>query len=262
MANFSPLVLTILTSFVAFLITTLGGAVVFFFKNINKTCVQIILSFSAGIMIASSFFSLILVAIEQCDTYNQNPALICTFGIFFGIMFMVFMEFLIENRLKKNNSLNQYITNKNKEAILSTLAISLHNIPEGLCIGVCFAGASMIGESAVMSAFLLSVGIAIQNFPEGSSVSLPLYQSGFSKKFSFFMALLSGIVEPIFAVIGYFFTGLISSVLPILLTFAAGTMIAVSCTELIPESLEGSKAIATIGFCFGFCFMMLLDLLL
>ena len=257
MANLSPLALTIITSVFAFFVTTLGGAVVFCFKNINKICMQLILSFSAGIMIASSFFSLIEVAIKQSETYGQNSAFVCTLGISLGMIFMIVMEVFVDKLLSKNN-----FTNQNKQALLSTFAISLHNIPEGLCIGVVFASAGVAGESAIMSAILLAVGIAIQNFPEGSSVSLPLYNSGFSKLKSFLLAIMSGIVEPIFAVIGYIFTGLVSFVLPVLLTFAAGTMVCVSCIDLIPESLNSNKNIATLGLCSGFCLMMFLDLLL
>ena len=263
MANLSPLWLTVITSFLAFFITSLGGAVVFFFKNINKTLMQLILSFSAGIMIASSFFSLILEAIEQSTTYGQNPGIIATLGIFAGIIFIIIMEIAIEKWLNKKQKKLDDESTKKRKPIMSTFAISLHNIPEGLCIGVAFAGARMAGtHEAIIGAILLAVGIGLQNFPEGTSVSLPLYNAGFSKSKSFIFAMLSGIVEPFFAVVGYFFTDIIASLLPFCLTFAAGTMIAVSCIELLPESLSGNKNVATFGLGLGFCVMMLMDLLL
>ena len=263
MANLSPLWLTIITSFIAFLITSLGGAVVFFFKHINKTLMQLILSFSAGIMIASSFFSLILEAIEQSKTFGQNPGIFPTLGVFSGIIFIIVMGVIIEKWLDKKQKNLDAESYKKRKPIMSTFAISLHNIPEGLCIGVAFAGAGMVGTTeAVVGAILLAIGIGLQNFPEGTSVSLPLYNAGFSKTKSFIFAMLSGIVEPIFAVVGYLFTGIIASMLPFFLTFAAGAMIAVSCIELLPESLADNKNIATLGLGLGFCVMMLMDLLL
>ena len=262
MLNLSPIILTTLLSTFTFLITALGGAVIFFFKKINKTLMQLTLSFSAGIMIASSFFSLILEAIEQCKDKNQNPALVSTIGIFLGVVFIVLMELYVDKKLTKSKFISKYVTEKNKQSVLTVFAISLHNIPEGMCIGVAFAGASLVGTiDAIVSAILLAVGIGIQNFPEGASVSMPLFNAGFSKKTSFILSMLSGIVEPIFALLGFYFTTVISSILPLFLTFSAGTMIAVSCTELLPESLGDNKKIATIGLGLGFCFMMLLDLL-
>ena len=262
MLNLSPILLTIILSSFTFLITALGGAVIFCFKKINKTIMQLTLSFSAGIMIASSFFSLILEAIEQCELKQKNPALTCTVGIFFGVLFIVLMELYVDKGLNKSKFISRYITPKNKQSVLTVIAISLHNIPEGMCIGVAFAGASLTGTTdAIVSAILLAVGIGIQNFPEGASVSMPLYNAGFKKHTSFYFSVLSGIVEPIFAVLGFYFATLISTILPLFLTFSAGTMIAVSCTELLPESLGDNKKIATIGLGLGFCFMMLLDLL-
>ena len=164
--------------------------------------------------------------------------------------------------MNKSKFISKYVNENNKQSVLTVFAISLHNIPEGMCIGVAFAGASLVGTTdAIVSAILLAVGIGIQNFPEGASVSMPLYNAGFRKTTSFYLSMLSGIVEPIFAVLGFYFTTIISSILPFFLTFSAGTMIAVSCTELLPESLKDDKKIATIGLGLGFCFMMLLDLL-
>ena len=261
MLNLSPILLTIILSLFTFLITTLGGAIVFIFKKINKTCMQLILSFSAGVMIASSFFSLILVAIEQCELKNQNPAFICTIGIFFGVLFIILMELFVDKKINSSKFFKKHINSSNRQSVLSVIAISLHNIPEGMCIGVAFAGASLVGgNSAIISAMLLAFGIGVQNFPEGASVSLPLYNAGFKKSTSFLCSVLSGIVEPIFAVIGFYCASIVSSILPLFLTFSAGTMIAVSCTELLPESFLDNKKIATLGLGLGFCFMMLLDL--
>ena len=262
MLSLPPILLTILLSLFTFFITSLGGAIVFCFKKINKTCMQLILSFSAGVMIASSFFSLILVAIEQCELNNKNPALFCSFGIILGIIFIVLMEWFVDKRINKSKILQKYVNENNRQSVLSVIAISLHNIPEGMCIGVAFAGAQLLGgASAIINAILLAVGIGVQNFPEGASVSLPLYNAGFNKRTSFLLSCISGVVEPMFAVVGFYCATIISSVLPLFLTFSAGTMIAVSCTELLPESLGDNKKIATIGLGLGFCFMMLLDLL-
>ena len=260
MLQLPPIWLTVLTSLFAFLITSIGGAMVFCFGKINKIFMQLILSFSAGIMIASSFFSLIMVAINQCDSLEQNPAFVCTAGVLVGIIFVVVCEIITDKIFLGTKRLGGAINQKNKQAVLSAVAISLHNIPEGLCIGVAFAGASVIGGNATMGALLLAFGIGLQNFPEGASVSLPLYNSSFSKKTSFAISVISGVVEPIFAVVGFYFTGLISSILPFLLSLAGGAMISVSCIELLPESLGDNKNIATIGLGVGFCFMMLLDL--
>ena len=262
MLNLPPIFLTIILSCFTFLITALGGAIIFCFKEINKTVMQLTLSFSAGIMIASSFFSLILEAIEQCKAREQNPAIISTIGIFLGVVFIVLMELFVDKKINRSKFISRYVNEKNKQSVLTVFAISLHNIPEGMCIGVAFAGASLVGTTdAIVSAILLAIGIGIQNFPEGASVSMPLYNAGFKKQTSFLFSMLSGIVEPIFAIIGFYCTTVISSILPLFLTFSAGTMIAVSCTELLPESLGDNKKVATIGLGLGFCFMMLLDLL-
>ena len=262
MASISPFWLTIIFSCFACMFTTIGGAVVLLFNQISKKVIGFVLSFSAGIMIASSIFSLLLVGIDCGEQNGQNPAIVCTFGVFFGIFFVIFMEFFINRVVAKNGVLSGFFDGKFREPILSTIAISLHNIPEGLCIGVSFAGAAMSNSSsATLASIMLAVGIGIQNFPEGSSVSLPLYNVGFSKQKSFLWAFLSGVVEPVFAVVGFFCTGVISSILPFLLCFAAGAMIVVSCIDLLPESLQISKTMATLGLCFGFCIMMFLDLI-
>ena len=176
------------------------------------------------------------------------------------MLFRSVCEVITDKIFLGTKKLGGVINQKNKQAVLSTVAISLHNIPEGLCIGVAFAGAGIIGGNATMGALLLAIGIGLQNFPEGASVSLPLYNSGFSKKISFAISVISGAVE-VFAVVGFYFTGLISSILPFLLSLAGGAMISVSCIELLPESLGDNKNIATIGLGAGFCLMMLLDLL-
>ena len=263
MTNISPIWLTIIFSMIAFFITSLGGAVILFFKGINQKLMQFILSFSAGVMIASSIFSLINVAIEQCESLSQNAGIVCTLGVFCGMLFIIFTEIFIDKSLKSSKTLKKYVSGKYREPVMSMIAISLHNIPEGLCIGVAFAGASLIGGVGnIMNAIALSVGIGLQNFPEGASVSLPLYNAGISKAKSFLLGMFSGVVEPIFAVIGFVFTDIISSFLPFLLTFAGGTMIAVSCVELLPESFCGDKNISTLGLGVGFCLMMIMDLML
>ena len=264
MINLSPLLLTIILSSFTFLITALGGAVIFFFKKINKIFMQLTLSFSAGIMIASSFFSLILEAIEQCNTKLQNPTFITTVGIFFGIAFIILMELFVDKKMNKSKFISKYVNENNKQSVLTVFAISLHNIPEGMCIGVAFAGASLVGTTdAIVSAILLAVGIGIQNLPEGSAISLPLRRNGLSRKKSFIIGSLSAIVEPIFGVIGAILAMQMQYILPFLLSFAAGAMIYVVVIELIPESQTNEKKDQMALFCvIGFLIMMILDVTL
>ena len=226
--------------------TTLGAALVFFMKNkisINKE--KMLLSFAAGIMVAASVWSLLIPSIEMVNNgkFSFLPAAI---GFSIGILFLSLIN--IKSTSTENNKLSKMI-----------FAITLHNIPEGMAVGVCFAGAMVDNTGiALSSALILALGIAIQNIPEGAIISLPLKSNGYSKGKSFICGTLSGIVEPIFGLITIMLTGVIVPLLPYFLSFAAGAMIFVVVDELIPDSRENYK-FATIFFSIGFLIMMILD---
>ena len=228
--------------------TVMGSLLVFFTKNnMSKNKEKMLLSFASGIMFAASIWSLLLPSIEMVKDgkYSFLPA---TIGFSLGIIFLSLIDISSNNVDTKENKLSKMI-----------LAIVLHNIPEGMAVGVCFAGA-MSGHTgiALTSSFILSIGIAIQNIPEGAIISLPLRSSGQSKLKSFTYGALSGIVEPIFGFITILLTGVVVPMLPYLLSFAAGAMVFVVVDELIPESRENYKY-ATMFFSIGFLIMMILD---
>ena len=234
----------ILGILIPFFGTTFGAGVVFLFKNeIKQKLEKILLGFSAGVMIAASMWSLIIPALESYEN-KLLGAFICSLGIVFGVAFL-----MISNRF-----LNIGNVNKNMLA----LAITLHNIPEGMAVGVAFAEV-LRGES-LMVALPLAIGIAIQNIPEGATISLPFRSKGVSTNKSFVYGVLSGAVEPIFALITILLSSFISSILPFLLSFAAGAMLLVVIEELIPEAqLDEKSSFGTIGVIGGFLIMMFLD---
>ena len=240
--------------------TTLGSAMVFFLKdNINPKLQKILLGFASGVMIAASIWSLLEPAIS---TYNNfKKWLIPAIGFLVGIGFLLLLDYLIphihidkqEEGIKKA---------KLSKTFKMFLAVTLHNIPEGLAVGVVIAGmiSGNINEHAMLA---LSIGIAIQNFPEGAIVSMPLKEEGHSKLKAFLYGFFSGIVEPIAALIAILLTYYVSTILPFVLAFAAGAMIYVVVEELIPEANTGSHSnLATIGLAIGFVLMMVLDIAL
>lgn len=236
-----------------FLFTILGAAIVFFFKKINQNIMDSLLSFSAGIMISAAFFSLLNPAIDLAIKQHQNIYISVLFGFMFGGCFIFLCNKFFSNLPKKNFSL--------KRCLLLITSITLHNIPEGLAVGVAF-GTILYGGSLI-SAITLTLGIAIQNFPEGAIISMPLKSEGMSKSKAFLYGTLSGIVEPIGAVLTILLTNFVVSILPYLLSFAAGSMIYVVVEELIPESQSGEHSnIGTIGVAIGFVIMMILDVAL
>ena len=246
--TFNPILLALLSTLFTFFVTSLGASLVFLFKNIKKDVMDISLSVSSGIMLAASFFSLLNPSIEL--TNKLNISLIYVFlGFILGGLLI-----LIGNKIHNSN-------NKLSNLIFS---ITLHNIPEGLAIGVAF-GSILYGlEGAnITSALLLALGIGIQNFPEGSAISLPLRREGLSRTKSFIIGSLSGIVEPISGVIGAILAIQIQYILPFLLSFAAGAMIYVVNIELIPESQTNEKKDLMAFFSIiGFLLMMILDVTL
>ena len=220
-----------------FLITVLGAAIVFFFKKVNKTFMDGMLGFAAGVMIAASFWSLLSPSIEMANSLNLNSWLIATLGFLSGgiLLFISDKIFDILDKNKNNNS-------SKKRVMMLISSITMHNIPEGLAVGIAFGSINYGLEGAtIISACLLALGIGLQNFPEGSAVSIPLLREGYSRKKAFLYGSLSAIVEPISGVIGALLVLKIRLLLPFLLAFAAGAMIYVVVEELIPESQTNQK---------------------
>lgn len=257
--NLNHIVQAFLATTFTFLITVLGAAIVFFFKKVNKTFMDGMLGFAAGVMIAASFWSLLSPSIEMANSLNLNSWLIATLGFLSGgiLLFISDKIFDILDKNKNNNS-------SKKRVMMLISSITMHNIPEGLAVGIAFGSISYGLEGAtIISACLLALGIGLQNFPEGSAVSIPLLREGYSRKKAFLYGSLSAIVEPISGVIGALLVLKIRLLLPFLLAFAAGAMIYVVVEELIPESQTNEKkdymALFTL---IGFSIMMILDVAL
>ena len=242
-------------------ITMLGAAIVFLFKEVKKGIMDALLGFSAGVMIAASFWSLLSPAIEMANSLKMISWLIVFCGFFSGGVLLFLGDKVCDFCMKKRNTEN---SSKIKRCLMLIFSITLHNIPEGLVVGVAFGSLVYnISGSSLMSAMTLALGIGLQNFPEGSAVSLPLRREGFSRFKSFFFGQLSGFVEPIFAVIGALLVLKIQTLLPFLLSFAAGAMIYVVVEELIPESQTNSKKdLMALFTLIGFSIMMILDVAL
>lgn len=242
-------------------ITALGALTVCFFKNINKKVLSTILGFSAGVMTAASFWSLLSPSIELSEELGYIAWLLPTIGFITGGLFVLFSDKFLDKALKEKGNLKN--SKSLKRSILLVSAITIHNIPEGMAIAVAFGGiASGVPGVSLVSALMLAIGIGIQNFPEGAAVSLPLRNEGFSRFKSFMIGQASALVEPVSAVIGAILVLSIRNVLPFLLAFAAGAMIAVVARELLPESIKENKNLATLGLIFGFIVMMILDVAL
>ena len=237
---------------------------VFFMKNkINSKIEKLLLGFASGVMISASVWSLLIPALEMAKTQGKTEWLPATIGFLLGIVFLLVLDSLIPH-LHLNSDKPEGIKAKLKKTTMMVFAVTLHNIPEGMAVGVTFSGA-LIGNSGITmaGAFALALGIAIQNFPEGAIISMPLKSEGMSKPKAFLCGALSGIVEPIGAIITIFLTSSVEAVLPYLLSFAAGAMIYVVVEELIPEAQEGEHSnIGTIGVAIGFVIMMILDVAL
>ena len=249
---------------IPFLGTTLGSAMVFFMKNsMDKKVEKILLGFASGVMMAASVWSLIIPAIDMAEEQGKIAWVPAAMGFMFGILFLLILDTLIPH-LHLDSDKPEGIKAKLKKTTMMVLAVTLHNIPEGMAVGVTFAGA-LIGNAGITmaGAFALAIGIAIQNFPEGAIISMPLKSEGMSKGKAFLYGTLSGIVEPIGAIITICLTNLVVPILPYLLSFAAGAMIYVVVEELIPESQAGEHSnIGTIGVAIGFAIMMILDVAL
>lgn len=239
-----------------FLVTSLGSASVFLFKKFNKTLLDSFLSLSAGVMLAASFFSLINPAISMAEKLNIAPIVVLVVGILGGTLLLFIGDKIFSSKVK--------VEQDKKRSSMLFFSIMLHNIPEGMAIGVAFGSVIYGLEGATIGAAItLALGIGIQNFPEGSAISLPLLSNGMPKWKAFLLGSISAIVEPIAGVIGAILVLKMNVVLPYLLSFAAGAMIYVVIEEIIPESQNTEKkdlmAFITI---IGFSIMMILDIVL
>lgn len=247
-------ILALYATIFTWLITALGSATVFFFKKINKNIMDASLGIAAGIMMSASFWSLLNPAIENAKILNQTPWIIVSIGFILGGLFIFITDKVFQKKLSKKNK-------KQKGIMLMILSITMHNIPEGLAVGIAFGSIKYnIGTANLTSAIMLALAIGLQNFPEGSAISLPLRREKYSRFKSFLYGTLSAIVEPIFGVIGAILTLKINKLMPILLSFAAGAMIYVIIQELIPESQTNeNKSLMAIFTIIGFTVMMILD---
>lgn len=234
-----------------YLLTALGASIVFLFKDISKNIMDAMLGFAAGVMTSASYFSLLSPAINHCEALNITPWIIVSIGFLSGGL-LLFISDKIFNKL---------LSKKNKRILMLISSITIHNIPEGLAVGIAFGSIYYgLNGATTISALMLALGIGLQNFPEGSAVSIPLIREGMSRKKAFFYGQLSAIVEPISGILGAILVLKVKTLLPFFLSFAAGAMIYVVISELIPESQSNKKkevmALFTI---IGFSIMMILD---
>ena len=260
----SPVIQAFLATLFTWGVTMLGASIVFFFREVKKEIMDALLGFSAGVMIAASFWSLLSPAIDMANSMNMISWLVVFLGFFSGGLLLFLGDKLYDLMQKKGEKKDNTTSHKLKRCLMLVFSITLHNIPEGLVIGVAFGSlAYSLEGSTLASALTLALGIGLQNFPEGSAVSLPLRREGYSRKKAFFFGQLSGIVEPIAAVIGAILVLKIQTLLPFLLAFAAGAMIYVVVEELIPESQSNKKKdLMALFTLIGFSIMMILDVAL
>ena len=249
---------------IPFIGTTLGSACVFFMKKeLSRTVQRALTGFAAGVMTAASVWSLLIPAMEQSENLGKWSFVPAVAGFFVGVLFLLLLDRIIPH-LHMYADKAEGLKSKAKKTTMMVLAVTLHNIPEGMAVGVVYAG--MLSESAEITAggaFALALGIAIQNFPEGAIISMPLLAEGRSKGKAFFDGIVSGAVEPVGAALTVLFAGLFVPVMPYLLSFAAGAMIYVVVEELIPEMSAGEHSnIGVVIFSFGFALMMALDVAL
>lgn len=247
--------------------TALGAALVFFFKDIKKDVLNVMLGFASGVMIAASFWSLLDPAIEQAKANGDIPWLVAGIGFALGGLFLYAADRLIPHMHFGPNNETEGLPSHLKRTILLVFSITLHNIPEGLAVGVAFGAANQMANptAGVLAAISVAIGIGIQNFPEGAAVSIPLRQEGLSRTRAFAYGQASGIVEPIAGVLGALLVTRISSILPYALAFAAGAMIYVVVEELIPEAQQTTSSknhYGVFGVMVGFIIMMVLDVAL
>ena len=262
-SNLNPTLAAFYATLFTYGVTVLGAALVFFFKKVNKNFMDAMLGFAAGVMIAASFWSLLAPSIEMANNLNMIAWLVCFIGFFSGGVLLFIGDKIYEFISSRKNT----STEKNssfKRCLMLVSSISLHNIPEGMAVGVAFGSlAYNLNGATPLAAIILAIGIGLQNFPEGTAVSVPLRREGFSRKKAFFWGQFSGIVEPIAGVIGALLVLKVRVILPFLLAFAAGAMIYVVVQELIPESQTNEKKdLMALFTLIGFSVMMVLDVAL
>ncbi len=251
----SPVWQGLLATFFTYFVTMLGAGMVFFFKSMNRRALNWMMGFAAGVMIAASFWSLLAPAIDLSTELGGNAWFTAAVGFMVGGVFVIGSDILLSKAAP-----TQFKGSALKRSILLTFAVTLHNIPEGLAVGMAFGSAAIgLDGTSVQSALTLAIGIGLQNFPEGVCVAMPLRRDGATRLKSFLVGQASGVVEPVAGVLGVLFAITVRNALPFALSFSAGAMIAVVCSELIPESFQDNKTVAAFGVLFGFAIMMVLD---
>lgn len=255
-------ILALIATLGTWLMTALGAAMVLFFRSPNPKLLDLMLGFASGVMIAASFWSLLAPAIERAEQQGQIPWLTAVAGFLAGALFMWGSDKVVSYARRKADTEQGQRLNR---ILMLVLSITLHNIPEGLAVGVAFGALADTAPESVMGAATIALGIGLQNFPEGAAVSLPLRREGVSRGKSFLWGQASGMVEPVAAVIGAALVVYVEGVLPFALAFAAGAMILVAVHELIPECQRQQQSqpyFATMGIILGFAVMMALDVML
>ncbi len=246
-------------TFFTFLITTLGAANVFFIKRHHNEDIQrVFLGFAAGVMTAASIWSLLIPATNEAEKSGQISFIVVPAGFIIGVVILLVLDKIVKKRQVKKLSIK-------KNTFMMIVAITIHNIPEGMAVGLAFSLAAQnnMDSGLIMGAICLAIGIGIQNYPEGTAVALPLVGEGVSKKKAFLLGSMSAVVEPVFGVLAALCAGLIVPAFPLLLALAAGTMIYVVVEELIPQAHMCERdTIGTLGFIVGFLVMMILDVAL
>ena len=263
--EYDPILLALFATLFTWGVTSLGASMVFFFKSINKKVLNSMLGFAAGVMIAASFWSLLKPSIEMAEKNGSIPWVPAVIGFLSGGAFLLIVDAILPHlHLGLSTDKAEGIKTSWQRSVLLVLAITLHNIPEGLAVGVAFGALAHNPDAGMLAgAVALAIGIGLQNFPEGAAISIPLRREGLSRLKAFNYGQLSGIVEPIAGVLGAYLVLAITPLLPYALAFAAGAMIFVVVEELIPESQRGNETdFSTIGAMLGFATMMFLDVAL
>lgn len=243
--------------------TAVGAAFVFLFRNLHAKFMDTMLGFTGGVMIAASFWSLLAPAIEMSDGEGFEKVMPAALGFLLGALFLFFLDKILPH-LHVNLKSTEGVKTPWQKTTLMVLAITLHNIPEGLAVGVLFGGvAAGIPEATIAGAVTLALGIGLQNLPEGIAVAVPMRRMGMSRRKSFLYGQSSALVEPIAAVIGALAVGFFTPILPYALAFAAGAMVFVVIEEVVPETQQSNNTdLSTMGFIGGFIIMMMLDVAL
>lgn len=261
-------IMAIIATLGTWFVTALGAATVVFFTSPNPKSLNLMLGFASGVMIAASFWSLLQPAIARAEAVSHLPAyLVATAGFLFGALFMWASDKAVSFARRKAAITEGKRNERLHRIVMLILSITLHNIPEGLAVGVAFGALQNGGYEAenLMGAISVAVGIGLQNFPEGAAVSVPLRREGYSRKKSFLYGQASGMVEPVAGVLGAILVVYVEAILPYALSFAAGAMILVAVHELIPECQRNQQTqpyLATMGIVLGFAVMMLMDVML